>query len=49
MKRGSGIWIGVAVGFALMALAWTGMFYAAGRAKVRTVPLATAGEKVEVK
>ncbi len=49
MKRGAGIWIGVALGFTLMALAWTGLFYAAGQAKVRTVPLAATAEKSEAK
>jgi hypothetical protein len=49
MKRGCGIWIGVAVVFTLMALAWSGLFYAAGKAHVETVPLAKPGEKGEVK
>ena len=49
MKRGRGIWIGVAVVFALMALAWTGLFYAAGKAHVQTVPLARPGANVEAK
>ena len=49
MKRGRGIWIGVGVVFTLMALAWTGLFYAAGKAHVETVPLATPGEKGEAK
>lgn len=49
MKRGSGIWVGVAVVFTLMALAWTGLFYAAGKAHVETVPLAKPAETVEAK
>lgn len=44
MKPGAGIWVGVAVVFGLMALAWTALFFAAGRAEVKTVPLAPAAE-----
>lgn len=49
MKRGGGIWVGVAAVFLLMALAWTGLFYAAQRAKVETVPLAASRGMVEAR
>ncbi len=39
MKAGAGIWVGVAVGFALLAAAWTAMFWVARRTDVRVVPL----------
>ena len=45
MKRGSDwkLWSFVVAGFALLALAWTGMFLAASRTPVQTVPLVTQG------
>lgn len=39
MKPGAGLWIGVAVGFTLLAMAWTGLFFFASQARVKTVPL----------
>lgn len=38
------LWIGVGVVFALMALAWTAMFFFASKHRAETVPLETAGE-----
>jgi hypothetical protein len=35
------LWIGVAAGFFLLALAWGALFTAARSAKVESVPLAT--------
>jgi hypothetical protein len=44
-KTGSaGMWIGVGVVFALMAMAWTAMFFFATKHRAETVPLETAGE-----
>lgn len=33
------LWLGVALLFALMALAWTGMFMAASKANVQFIPV----------
>jgi hypothetical protein len=41
MKAGAGLWLGVALAFALLAAAWVALFFFAGRANVQTVPLAT--------
>jgi hypothetical protein len=50
MKAGAGIWVGVAVGFALLAAAWTALFWAARRTEVRVVPLvAPAGMATEAR
>jgi hypothetical protein len=40
-KRGAGLWIGVGVVFALMALAWTAMFFFASKYRAADVPLET--------
>lgn len=40
MKSSSWLWAGVALLFALMACAWTAMFFFARSAHVETVPLA---------
>ncbi len=42
MKAGAGLWIGVAVGFTLLAVAWLVLFWVAGRADVHSVPLVKA-------
>lgn len=39
MKPGVWLWFSVAVLFALMACAWTAMFFFAGKALVEPVPL----------
>jgi hypothetical protein len=41
MKPGVKVALLVAALFSLMACAWTGLFYAAARARVESVPLAT--------
>jgi hypothetical protein len=38
-KRGVGLWIGVGVVFALMALAWAAMFFFASKYRAAEVPL----------
>jgi flagellar basal body-associated protein FliL len=38
------MWIGVGVVFALMALAWTAMFFFASKHRAESVPLETPGE-----
>jgi len=38
-KGGAGLWIGVAVVFGLMALAWTVMFFFATKHRPATIPL----------
>ena len=37
--NGTTLWIGVGVVFALMALAWTAMFFFASKYRAETVPL----------
>lgn len=39
MKTSRAMWAGVIGVFALMACAWTAMFFFAGKAEVRSVPL----------
>lgn len=39
MKPQTKLWIGVALGFGLLAAAWTAMFMAASRANVQSIPL----------
>lgn len=45
--RGSSLslWLGVAVGFLLLAAAWGAMFTAARSARVESVPLAAKGAR----
>ena len=44
-KTGSaGMWIGVGVVFALMAMAWTAMFFFATNHRAESVPLENTGE-----
>lgn len=40
MSTQAKLWTGVAIGFLLMALAWTALFLAASKADVKTIPLA---------
>ena len=40
MKTSRPMWVCVAALFALMACAWTAMFFFAGKAQVKSVPLA---------
>ena len=40
-KNSASLWIAVAVVFALMACAWTAMFFFASQAKVESVPIAS--------
>ena len=37
------MWLGVAAGFLVLAMAWTAMFVAARRADVASVPLSNGG------
>ena len=46
-KRGAGLWIGVGVVFALMALAWTAMFFFASKYRAETVPLPAREAKAQ--
>lgn len=48
MKPGVKVALLVVALFALMACAWAALFFAAGRAQVKTVPLATSA-KTEVR
>lgn len=43
-KSGAAIWIGVGVVFALMALAWTAMFFFASKYRAESVPLEKPAE-----
>lgn len=43
MKSSKWLWGGVALVFVFMACAWTAMFFFAGKAEVRSVPLAGGG------
>jgi len=43
-SNGLTLWIGVGVVFALMALAWTAMFFFASKYRAESVPLETPGE-----
>lgn len=45
MKTPRSLWLCVAGLFALMACAWTAMFFFAGKVQVKTVPLAPSAEK----
>jgi hypothetical protein len=38
---GKGLWIGVAVGFGLLMLAWTAMFFFASKYRAESVPVET--------
>ncbi|MCS6243765.1 MAG: hypothetical protein H2172_07920 [Opitutus sp.] len=44
-KGGAGIWIGVAVIFGLMALAWAAMFFFATKHRPSTVPIEPRSER----
>ena len=43
MKTSKSLWACVLALFALMACAWTAMFFFAGKAQVKSVPLVTEG------
>lgn len=43
-KGSAGMWIGVGVVFALMAMAWTAMFFFATKHRAADVPLETTKE-----
>jgi hypothetical protein len=45
-KGGAALWIGVAVVFGLMALAWTAMFFFATKHRPESVPLEQTAEPV---
>lgn len=45
--NGRMLWVGVGVGFSLLALAWTAMFFFASKYRAETVPLET--QKQEAK
>jgi len=47
MKSSAWLWTGVSAVFLLLACAWTAMFFFAGRAEVKSVPLATAPAPAE--
>lgn len=43
-SNGTTLWIGVGAVFALMALAWTAMFFFASKYRAESVPLEKTGE-----
>lgn len=47
MKTSKSLWACVLGLFALMACAWTAMFFFAGKAQVKSVPLAAASHTEE--
>lgn len=49
MKTSKSLWACVLALFALMTCAWTAMFFFAGKAQVRSVPLVVASPTTEVR
>lgn len=49
MKPGTKVALLVVALFSLMACAWTALFYAAGRAQVKSVPLVAPASKAEAR